>query len=76
MKVTGNSQKTKDGGDKDAEGECEDVDEGKAGDGGETKQQKVYVLKDGFVGWQERYGEDTRLTEGYEKRLWQNGYWG
>lgn len=38
--------------------------------------QKVYVLDRGFVGWQEVYGEDERLTEGYRKDLWQDGYWG
>jgi Cdc25 family phosphatase len=39
-------------------------------------EQKVYVLDRGFVGWQEAYGEDERLTEGYRKDLWQDGYWG
>ncbi|KAK0726319.1 Rhodanese-like domain-containing protein [Apiosordaria backusii] len=37
--------------------------------------QKVYVLDKGFVGWQEVYGEDERLTEGYRKELWKDGYW-
>ena len=41
----------------------------------EAKEQKVYVLDRGFVGWQERYGEDQRLTEGYSKELWKDGYW-
>jgi hypothetical protein len=36
--------------------------------------QKVYVLDRGFVGWQELFGEDERLTEGYRKELWQDGY--
>jgi hypothetical protein len=58
-------------GDKDAEGEWEDV-EAPAGDG---KEQKIYVLDQGFVGWQERYGEDSRLTEGYRKEIWKEGYW-
>ena len=57
------------GGEKDADGEWEDVDEGKG------KEQKVYILDRGFVGWQERYGEDSRLTEGYRKEIWRNGYW-
>ncbi|RAL58975.1 hypothetical protein DID88_009266 [Monilinia fructigena] len=56
--------------------------EKKADDGGwedvaedtEKKEQKVYVLDRGFVGWQEIYGEDTRLTEGYRKEIWQDGY--
>lgn len=41
----------------------------------EIKEQKVYVLDRGFVGWQESFGEDERLTEGYRKELWKNGYW-
>lgn len=32
--------------------------------------QTVYVLDRGFVGWQEAYGEDERLTEGYRRELW------
>lgn len=39
-------------------------------------QQQVYVLDRGFVGWQEVYGEDEQLTEGYRKDLWKDGYWG
>lgn len=38
--------------------------------------QEVYVLDQGFVGWQEVYGTDERLTEGYRKELWADGYWG
>ncbi|KAK4448400.1 arsenate reductase 2.1 [Podospora aff. communis PSN243] len=38
-------------------------------------KQKVVVLDRGFVGWQEEYGTDERLTEGYRKELWQDGYW-
>jgi rhodanese-related sulfurtransferase len=34
-------------------------------------QQKVYVLERGFQGWQEQYGEDERLTEGYVKDIWE-----
>ena len=55
-------------GGKDAGGEWEDVEEAKG------KEQKVYVLDRGFVGWQERFGEDTRLTEGYRKEIWMDGY--
>lgn len=40
----------------------------------EAKEQKVYVLDDGFVGWVQKYGEDVRLTEGYRKELWKDGY--
>ncbi|KFH45296.1 phosphatase-like protein [Hapsidospora chrysogenum ATCC 11550] len=43
---------------------------------GETpaEDQTVYVLDRGFSGWQEVYGEDERLTEGYRKELWVDGY--
>lgn len=34
--------------------------------------QEVFVLDKGFSGWQELYGEDERLTEGYVKDLWDN----
>ncbi|CAH0054839.1 unnamed protein product [Clonostachys solani] len=39
---------------------------------GETvpEGQTVYVLTDGFQSWQQTYGEDERLTEGYVKDLW------
>ncbi|KAL0930642.1 CDC25-like phosphatase YCH1 [Colletotrichum truncatum] len=40
-----------------------------------AEPQTVYVLDRGFVGWQEVYGEDERLTEGYSKELWKDGYW-
>lgn len=50
------------------DGQWEDVEEG-------PKEQQVYVLDRGFVGWQERFGEDTRLTEGYRKEIWRDGYW-
>ncbi|KAJ6256342.1 hypothetical protein Dda_8840 [Drechslerella dactyloides] len=36
--------------------------------------QEVYVLDGGFVRWQEKYGEDERLTESYDKELWSMGY--
>jgi Cdc25 family phosphatase len=45
------------------------------GGGEEKKEQKVYVLDRGFVRWQELYGEDGRLTEGYVKEIWKDGYW-
>ncbi|PVH73477.1 hypothetical protein DL98DRAFT_501079 [Cadophora sp. DSE1049] len=54
------------------DGPWEDVEE--EGEG-EKNEQKVYVLDRGFVGWQERYGEDPRLTEGYRKEIWKEGYW-
>ncbi|KAK3294541.1 uncharacterized protein B0H64DRAFT_475989 [Chaetomium fimeti] len=49
---------------------------GGGGGGGDGKVQKVVVLDRGFVGWQEVYGTDERLTEGYRKELWEDGYQG
>lgn len=34
--------------------------------------QEVYILERGFSGWQEVYGTDERLTEGYSKELWRD----
>ncbi len=43
--------------------------------GGEDRtSQKVYVLDRGFVGWQELYGKDERLTEAYVSDLWEDFY--
>ena len=54
-----------------------DVPENEAEDGSvitasspETKKQEIYVLDRGFVGWQEKYGKDERLTEAYAEDLW------
>jgi len=38
-------------------------------------EQKVYVLQGGFSQWQEKYGEDKRLTEGYVKDLWDSRFY-
>ena len=38
----------------------------------EAEKQKVSVLDGGFVQWQEKYGEDARLTEAYVKDIWQD----
>jgi len=43
-------------------------------DGAEDEEQKVYVLENGFQGWQAVYGGDKRLTEGYRKELWSDYY--
>ncbi|KAI1000689.1 hypothetical protein K3495_g7509 [Podosphaera aphanis] len=32
--------------------------------------QKVYILDEGFVGWQKKYGQDPRLTANFNKQLW------
>ncbi|PQE23249.1 putative tyrosin-phosphatase protein [Rutstroemia sp. NJR-2017a BVV2] len=55
-------------------GEEGKTDGGEDGEGKGKKEQKVFVLNRGFVGWQEVYGEDTRLTEGYRKEIWQDGH--
>ncbi|KAK6465856.1 Rhodanese-like domain-containing protein [Scheffersomyces coipomensis] len=34
----------------------------------------VWVLRGGFTKWQEEYGEDSEVTEGYNKELWQGEY--
>ncbi|KAK4146024.1 uncharacterized protein C8A04DRAFT_35304 [Dichotomopilus funicola] len=45
-------------------------------EGKRKKTQQVLVLDRGFVGWQEEFGKDERLTEGYREELWKDGYWG
>jgi len=50
------------------------TDKSTGGSSGVVDAQKVYVLDRGFAGWQEIYGEDERLTEGYVKDLWKDGY--
>ncbi|RYP60113.1 hypothetical protein DL771_010623 [Monosporascus sp. 5C6A] len=57
----------------------EDKEEKGAGDENaqtelKVKQQKVYVLDRGFVGWQELYGPDETLTEAWRKELWEEGH--
>ncbi|KAF3043683.1 hypothetical protein E8E12_006533 [Didymella heteroderae] len=52
-----------------------DGEEGQDKKEGEAKgKQRVYVLKGGFTEWQEKYGEDKTLTEGYQKDIWEFGY--
>lgn len=46
---------------------------GKGPSGTQVKKQKVYVLQGGFTMWQEKYGQDKDLTEGYEKDIWEFG---
>ncbi|EEQ92039.1 hypothetical protein RJZ56_000719 [Blastomyces dermatitidis] len=38
----------------------------------ESAKQTVFVLDGGFVRWQEKYGEDQRLTQGYVKDIWED----
>ncbi|KAK3059264.1 hypothetical protein LTS18_011267, partial [Coniosporium uncinatum] len=37
------------------------------------QRQKVYVLDGGFAKWQEDYGRDERLTEGWVRDIWDWG---
>lgn len=39
----------------------------------EGKAQEVYILEGGFTKWQETYGTDEKLTEGYQKDIWAFG---
>ena len=41
---------------------------------GEQKTQRVVVLEGGFTKWQEKFGDNKRLTEGYQKDIWEFGY--
>lgn len=36
----------------------------------ETLKQQVFVLEGGFVQWQQKYGNDSRLTEAYVEDIW------
>ncbi|EMR08136.1 hypothetical protein PNEG_03574 [Pneumocystis murina B123] len=36
---------------------------------------KVYVLRGGFVEWQKKYGNDEKLTDKYNKELWEKKFW-
>lgn len=62
--------------------EGEGEGEGKEGENGEgqgqqgsgKKKQKVVVLGGGFTEWQEKFGRDDRLTEGWRKDVWEDGY--
>lgn len=54
--------------------EEEEVEEGEEGVKEEGKEQKVLVLKGGFTEWQEKYGADKDLTEGWQKDIWEFGY--
>ncbi|KAK7610705.1 Rhodanese-like domain-containing protein [Phyllosticta paracitricarpa] len=40
----------------------------------QQQQQEVKVLEGGFVRWQEKYGTDESVTEGYVEDIWKYGY--
>lgn len=37
----------------------------------ENQKQQVFVLEGGFVEWQQKYGNDTKLTEAYAADIWE-----
>jgi Cdc25 family phosphatase len=57
-----------------AEGKGEAKEGGEDSKEEEKKAQEVLVLDGGFTKWQEKYGEDKRLTEAYQKDIWAFGY--
>ena len=61
----------KEGGEEVKEGDETENTEVQAKD---AKEQKVVVLSGGFTKWQEKYGPDVRLTEGWQKDIWEFGY--
>ncbi|CAI6337093.1 unnamed protein product [Periconia digitata] len=58
-----------------SKGEVKEGDESakEEGEGQEKKAQKVLVLEGGFNKWQEKYGPDGRLTEAWQKDIWEYG---
>lgn len=38
---------------------------------GESQNQQVFVLDGGFVEWQQKYGNDAKLTEAYAADIWE-----
>ena len=38
----------------------------------ESRKQEVCFLEGGFVQWQEKYGNDERLTEAYVESIWRD----
>lgn len=73
MKSAGENKKSDSKGGESKEEGWEDVDDeqGKAKAKG-SKEQKIYVLDRGFVGWAEEYGTDKRLTQNFVPDIWEN----
>lgn len=46
----------------------------RSGRPGQLDGKKVWVLRGGFVKWQELYGEDDSVTDAYQKDIWKYGY--
>ncbi|KAH8729108.1 Rhodanese-like domain-containing protein [Phaeosphaeriaceae sp. PMI808] len=55
------------------EGKEGEKEEEKEGETKKKPKQKVVVLSGGFTEWQEKYGADKGLTEGWEKSIWEWG---
>ena len=51
--------------------EGKETEEGSTSGSG-SAEQEVYVLDKGFVGWQQKYGRDERLTEAYAPDVWED----
>ncbi|KAF2113339.1 Cdc25 family phosphatase-like protein Ibp1 [Lophiotrema nucula] len=54
--------------------EKEDGDKGDKEEEVAGAKQQVVVLQGGFTKWQEKYGGDAKLTEGWRKDIWEFGY--
>ena len=50
--------------------EGEGEGEGEIASNDQPAEQEVYVLDRGFVGWQQKYGTDERLTDAYAPDIW------
>lgn len=60
-------------GDKGGVGKEAEEGSGEGKEEGRGKEQKVLVLKGGFTEWQEKFGADEGLTEGWRKDIWEWG---
>lgn len=38
---------------------------------GQDQPQQVFVLEGGFVEWQQKYGNDAKLTEAFAADIWE-----
>lgn len=38
-------------------------------------EQSVYILRNGFAGWQQKYGSDANITANYDAEGWSQGYY-
>lgn len=52
------------------EEDAEKEDDVERDEEGNVVQQEVYVLDGGFNMWQEKYGEDAKVTDDYRKEFY------